>query len=246
MLCQIRTYRSTAICTVRSSAPPTVLADECAHAVREATILRRPRTWSCVAPAHHRATARGPKCELPGNALCHRGSCGAQVSCHEAQPSFVVSSMVAGWVNRVARVFPSDVSKLALAGASHPELATLVLLRKGLSDDFTVFHGVHWSREYAKWTRQLHKVAPHLAYPDHPASSSRAANPESFSVCATPRNASVPRVRLPHPCEANTHAPMYSKSPTLKGRASSITRDLCNIRVDPLRRGGFRRRQPQR
>ena len=80
-------------------------------------------------------------------------------------------------------------------------------------------------------TRQLHKVAPHLAYADHPASSSRAANPESFSVCATPRNASVPRVRLPHPCEANTHAPMYSKSPTLKGRASSLTRDLCNIRV---------------
>ena len=60
--------------------------------------------------------------------------------------------MFAGWVNRVARVFPSDVSKLALAGASHPELATLVLLRKRLADDFTVFHGVHWSREYAKWT----------------------------------------------------------------------------------------------
>ena len=65
-------------------------------------------------------------------------------------------------------------------------------------------------------TRQLHKVAPHLAYADHPASSSRAANPESFSVCATPRNASVPRVRLPHPCEANTHAPMYSKSPYIE------------------------------
>ena len=70
----------------------------------------------------------------------------------EAQPSSVVSSMFAGWVNRVARVFPSDLSKLALAGAPHPELATLVLLRKRLSDDFTVFHGVHWSREYAKWT----------------------------------------------------------------------------------------------
>ena len=27
---------------------------------------------------------------------------------------------------------------------------------------------------------------------------------------------------------------MYSKSPTLKGRASSFTRDLCNIRVDLL------------
>ena len=81
-----------------------------------------------------------------------------------------------------------------------------------------------WDGDYRdtplEYTRKLHKVAPHLAYADHPASSSRAANPESFSVCATPRNASVPRVRLPHPCEANTHAPMYSKSPTLKGRAS--------------------------
>ena len=55
-------------------------------------------------------------------------------------------------MNLVARVFPSDVSKLALAGASNPELATLALLKKRLSDDFTVFHGVHWSREYAKWT----------------------------------------------------------------------------------------------
>ena len=44
------------------------------------------------------------------------------------------------------------MSKLALAGAPHPELATLGLLKKRLSDDFTVFHGVHWSREYAKWT----------------------------------------------------------------------------------------------
>ena len=55
-------------------------------------------------------------------------------------------------MNRVARVFPSDLSKLALAGAWHPELATLEHLKKRLSDDFTVFHGVHWSREYAKWT----------------------------------------------------------------------------------------------
>ena len=52
----------------------------------------------------------------------------------------------------MARVFPSDLSKLALAGASQPELSTLALLKKRLSDDFTVFHGVHWSREYAKWT----------------------------------------------------------------------------------------------
>ena len=52
----------------------------------------------------------------------------------------------------MARVFPSDLSKLALAGAHRPELATLALLRKRLPDGYTVFHGVHWSREYAKWT----------------------------------------------------------------------------------------------
>ena len=52
----------------------------------------------------------------------------------------------------MARVFPSDLSKLALAGAHRPELATLALLRKRLPDDYTVFHGVHWSREYEKWT----------------------------------------------------------------------------------------------
>ena len=63
-----------------------------------------------------------------------------------------LSSAFEDRVNRVARVFPSDLSKLALAGASHPELGTLALLKKRLSDDFTVFHGVHWSREYAKWT----------------------------------------------------------------------------------------------
>ena len=59
--------------------------------------------------------------------------------------------MFEGRVNRMARIFPSDVTRLALAGAPHPELATLALLKKRLSDDFTVFHGVHWSREYAKW-----------------------------------------------------------------------------------------------
>ena len=52
----------------------------------------------------------------------------------------------------MARVFPSDLSKLALAGAHRPELGTLALLRKRLPDDYTVFHGVHWSREYEKWT----------------------------------------------------------------------------------------------
>ena len=51
-----------------------------------------------------------------------------------------------------------------------------------------------------------------------------------FPVCATTRKASVRRVRPPHPCEEDAHAPMGSKSPAFKGRASPLTRDLCNIR----------------
>ena len=79
--------------------------------------------------------------------------------------------------------------------------------------------------------RQLHNIAAYLAYAEHPASSPRAANTESFPVCATTRMASVRRVRHPHPCEEDAHAPMGSKSPAFKGRGSPLTRDLCNIRV---------------
>ena len=83
------------------------------------------------------------------------------------------------------------------------------------------------------FTRQLHNIAAYLAYAEHPASSPRAANTESFPVCATTRKASVRRVRHPHPCEEDAHAPMGSKSPAFKGRAIPLTRDLCNIRVHP-------------
>ena len=38
-------------------------------------------------------------------------------------------------------------------------------------------------------TRQLHYIAPQLAYTVHPASSVRAANTGSFPVCATTRKA---------------------------------------------------------
>ena len=78
----------------------------------------------------------------------------------------------------------------------------------------------------AQWTRQLHNIAAYLAYVEHPASSPRAANTESFPVCATTRKASVRRVRHPHPCEEDAHAPMGSKSPAFKGRASPLTRDF--------------------
>lgn len=52
----------------------------------------------------------------------------------------------------MARIIPSDISRLALSGAPTQELETLQQLKNALPEDYTVFHGVHWSREYAAWT----------------------------------------------------------------------------------------------
>ncbi len=52
----------------------------------------------------------------------------------------------------MAYIIPSDISQLALAGGNTCELETLQLLKLGLSPEYTVFHGVHWSREYAGYT----------------------------------------------------------------------------------------------
>ena len=48
----------------------------------------------------------------------------------------------------MARIVPSDLTRLALSGAHEPEIATLAILRDALPDDYTVFHGVHWTRQY--------------------------------------------------------------------------------------------------
>ena len=48
----------------------------------------------------------------------------------------------------MAYIVPADISQLALAGCHAPELETLARLKKDLSADYTVFHGVHWTREY--------------------------------------------------------------------------------------------------
>ena len=48
----------------------------------------------------------------------------------------------------MARIIPSDLSRLALSGAHEPEIATLAVLRDTLPDDYTVFHDVHWTRQY--------------------------------------------------------------------------------------------------
>ncbi len=52
----------------------------------------------------------------------------------------------------MAHIIPSDITRAALAGARAPELETLQSLRDRLPNDYTVFHGVHWSREYKSWS----------------------------------------------------------------------------------------------
>lgn len=52
----------------------------------------------------------------------------------------------------MAHIVPSDISRLALSGAHGPEIETLRDLKSSLSNDYTVFHGVHWTREYHGWT----------------------------------------------------------------------------------------------
>ena len=52
----------------------------------------------------------------------------------------------------MAFIVPSDISPVDQHQPNSRELETLVLLRKGLSDAFTVFHSVHWSRAYEKFT----------------------------------------------------------------------------------------------
>ena len=48
----------------------------------------------------------------------------------------------------MARLMPSDVSHLALAGGRSEELDTLRQLQAELPPAYTVFHGIHWSRDY--------------------------------------------------------------------------------------------------
>jgi len=48
----------------------------------------------------------------------------------------------------MAHIVPSDLTTLALAGAHSPEVATLSYLKQALPDAYTVFHSVHWTRDY--------------------------------------------------------------------------------------------------
>lgn len=53
----------------------------------------------------------------------------------------------------MAHIIPSDITRLAMAGAHSPELETLRVLKRRLPNDYTVFHGVHWTREYRSGAR---------------------------------------------------------------------------------------------
>ncbi len=52
----------------------------------------------------------------------------------------------------MARIVPSDIARLELAGANRHEIETLRLLQARLPDSYTVFHGVHWTREWPSET----------------------------------------------------------------------------------------------
>ena len=52
----------------------------------------------------------------------------------------------------MAQIFPSDIEAAKAGGESPDELETLVALRDGLSDDFLVYHSVHWSAVRPKYT----------------------------------------------------------------------------------------------
>ncbi len=52
----------------------------------------------------------------------------------------------------MAHIVPSDLSELYLAGSHNPEIPVLKMLGDELPDNYTVFHGVHWSQENSNWT----------------------------------------------------------------------------------------------
>ncbi|EDT06578.1 conserved hypothetical protein [Paraburkholderia graminis C4D1M] len=46
----------------------------------------------------------------------------------------------------MARIVPDDWKSLAATGAAARERETLALLEKALPENYTVYHGVHWTR----------------------------------------------------------------------------------------------------
>ena len=52
----------------------------------------------------------------------------------------------------MAQIFPDDIQAAQADGESSDELETLVMLRDGLSDDYLVYHSVHWSAVRPQYT----------------------------------------------------------------------------------------------
>jgi hypothetical protein len=52
----------------------------------------------------------------------------------------------------VAQIFPSDIEASRAGGESPDELETLIALRDGLTDEYLVYHSVHWSAVRPKYT----------------------------------------------------------------------------------------------
>ena len=46
----------------------------------------------------------------------------------------------------MARIVPTDWRTLQASGAAQRELETLEVLERGLPEELTVLHGVHWTR----------------------------------------------------------------------------------------------------
>ncbi len=69
-------------------------------------------------------------------------------------------------MRNMARIIPSDISPLALAGAHSRELKTLALLKEPLGPNYAVFHSVHWSFSQGQGThfaqRQSGGTDPHV------------------------------------------------------------------------------------
>ncbi len=52
----------------------------------------------------------------------------------------------------MAHIHPPGWRELAVTGAAQREIETLALLEQALSDDYTVFHGVHWTNVEKGWS----------------------------------------------------------------------------------------------
>ena len=64
----------------------------------------------------------------------------------------------------MAKVFPDGWRELTATGAAERELQTLARLADGLANDYTVYHGVHWTQvEHGSYA--IHSRVPQGDFP---------------------------------------------------------------------------------